>query len=214
MRLGRPGASYPLLAVTVVLVVVVAAFGVYALESSASLSRTASAESSLSALASADSEAIAFQESSISCLQQEVARLQSALNSTSTMSGTLASCTSTGASLGLLNFTGTLTVESGVGTGQLVVTVWNGGQVPVSGVFLNVTWAGLGSPNGPPVFAVGGEPVSLTNLLTQGKTAVGSANLVSGSTGLFDGYGYDFQLKVTFANGSSGVTTLNVKATV
>lgn len=215
MRARSAASSLPLAAVVVALVLVAAGFVYYYAGASQSLSRLGSDDSSLSSAASAESVAISFQESSISCLHEEVSLLSSELNATSegtAPNGTSFTCTAEAPGLSLVNFSATLAVESGVGTGELTVSIWNGGSMPIVGASVNVSSAGLGSPSGPPVFLLGGNPMSEANPLGHGETASATAEVVSGTTGLFLGYDYLFRVSVAFVNGAVESTGLNARA--
>lgn len=225
MRRRPRGIGSILLLAVISFFVLLAAFGLFFLNWNAQQSSMSLEVSSLRSASTQASSLIVAQQSTISCLQSEVRSLQntSASSSLSTSSGagtssgsssTKSVCVQTSAAHRVVNITASLTVPSGSGKGNLVVTVWNGASIPISGIYVNVTSSGLLAESGNPVFDYNGQPVSLTNPLPSGITVTGNSTLTNGSSGLYVTYGYQFVVTVTFLDGVVQTQSFHVAAQV
>lgn len=193
-------------------------FGLYFLNTLGAEASTSSEVSSLKSASAVASDVIVAQQSTISCLQSEVHSLENTTSesgiSAANSSAAVTSCVQTSGAYRSVNITGSLTVPTGSGLGNLVVTVWDGVSIPIAGISVNVTVSGLRPESGFPTFAYNGQPVSITNPLPEHVMVSGNATLVSGTAGLFVSYGYTFQVTVTFQDGVVQTQTLFVRAEV
>lgn len=222
MECRRKGVSGQVAGSILVAGIIAAAFGVYYFTTTSSLSLLSSQLSSdRSSLSSAEG-AISADQSSISSMAARISSLSSELSAAEcsiAILGNASECvtsvtetTSQVANPSLVNVSGSLHVPTGSGQGTLDVIVYNGLNESI--VAMSVDFGVLSAPNGPMIFNYSGSLVSSSNPLPFGKTAVGLSTVQSGTQGLYFGYGYSINVRLTLQDGEAIVKQLYVQATM
>ena len=204
----------------IVAVVIALGFGIYYLNSSASLSSLSSRLSTDSSNLYAAESAASVAQSSISSMASRISVLSSEISAIEcpvSASGSTLPCltavnttTTQGPNPDLITVSGNLHVPTGLGTGTLDVTIYNGLNESI--VSISVDYGVLVAPYGPMQFNYSGSAVSNFNPLPYGKYAQGESTVSSGSEGLYFSYGYSFTFTITLQNGQVVTKQLSLTA--